>query len=54
MHLLKLFSVDRKGVLHGVTHVLLELELCLHRVKVSTAPDGRGMYLFFITDGMRV
>ncbi|KAG1339196.1 ACT domain-containing protein ACR9 [Cocos nucifera] len=54
MYLLKLFSVDRKGLLHDVTHVLCELELLLHRVKVSTTPDGRVMDLFFITDGMEL
>lgn len=54
MYLLKLFSVDRKGLLHDVTHVLSELELCIHRVKVSTTPDGRVMDLFFITDGMEL
>ncbi|KAK8926211.1 hypothetical protein KSP39_PZI019010 [Platanthera zijinensis] len=54
MYLLKLFSVDRNGLLHDVTHVLSELELCIHRVKVSTTPDGRVMDLFFITDGMEL
>ncbi|KAL0918116.1 hypothetical protein M5K25_010107 [Dendrobium thyrsiflorum] len=51
-YLLKLFSVNRKGLLHDITHVLCELDLCIHRVKVSTTPDGRVMDLFFITDGM--
>ncbi|XP_020577825.1 ACT domain-containing protein ACR9 [Phalaenopsis equestris] len=50
--LLKLFSVNRKGLLHDITHVLCELDLCIHRVKVSTTPDGKVMDLFFITDGM--
>ncbi|XP_072983820.1 ACT domain-containing protein ACR9-like [Typha latifolia] len=54
MHLLKLFSTDRKGLLHDVTHVLCELELLIHRVKVSTTPDGRVVDLFFITDGMEL
>ncbi|XP_020241412.1 ACT domain-containing protein ACR9-like [Asparagus officinalis] len=53
-YLLKLFSVDRKGLLHDVTHVLSELELLIQRVKVSTTPDGRVMDLFFITDGMEL
>lgn len=78
MYLLKLLSVDRKGLLHGkyicellvrflrlrseivkciecdadVTQVLCELELLIHRVKVSTTPDGGVVDLFFITDGM--
>lgn len=41
---------DRKGLLHDVTKVLCELELTIKRVKVSTAPDGRVMDLFFVTD----
>ncbi|KAG0487794.1 hypothetical protein HPP92_006605 [Vanilla planifolia] len=53
-YLLKLFSVDRKGLLHDVTHVLCELDLCIQRVKVSTTPDERVMDLFFITDGMEL
>ncbi|EEF29007.1 ACT domain-containing protein ACR10 [Ricinus communis] len=43
-------SYDREGLLHDVTEVLCELELTIKRVKVSTAPDGRVMDLFFITD----
>ncbi|XP_042408823.1 ACT domain-containing protein ACR9-like [Zingiber officinale] len=54
MYLLKLFSVDRKGLLHDVTQVLGELELLIHRVKVSTTPDGRVIDFFFITDGMEL
>ncbi|XP_052156699.1 ACT domain-containing protein ACR9 isoform X1 [Oryza glaberrima] len=53
-YLLKLFSADRKGLLHDVTHILSELELIIHRVKVSTTPDGRVIDLFFITDGMEL
>ncbi|KAK9282679.1 hypothetical protein L1049_010899 [Liquidambar formosana] len=41
---------DSKGLLHDVTEVLCELELTIKRVKVSTAPDGRVMDLFFVTD----
>ncbi|KAJ8491609.1 hypothetical protein OPV22_013330 [Ensete ventricosum] len=54
VYLLKLFSVDRKGLLHDVTQVLCELELLIHWVKVSTTPDGRVVDLFFITDGMEL
>lgn len=36
----------------NVTHVLCELELVIQRVKISTTPDGRVMYPFFITDSM--
>ncbi|PIN01604.1 [Protein-PII] uridylyltransferase [Handroanthus impetiginosus] len=43
-------TYDRKGLLHDVTEVLYELELTIKRVKVHTAPDGRVMDLFFITD----
>lgn len=43
-------SCDRKGLSHDVTRVLCELELTIKRVKVSTAPDGRVMHLFFVTD----
>ncbi|KAM0953569.1 putative [Protein-PII] uridylyltransferase [Dioscorea sansibarensis] len=52
MYLLKLFSADRKGLLHDVTQVLSDLDLLIHRVKVSTTPDGRVIDLFFITDGL--
>ncbi|KAF5191111.1 Act domain-containing protein [Thalictrum thalictroides] len=48
--LLKFRGVDRKGLLHDVTHVLCELELIIKRVKVSTTPDGTVVDLFFITD----
>uniref|UniRef100_A0A804PS12 ACT domain-containing protein ACR n=1 Tax=Zea mays TaxID=4577 RepID=A0A804PS12_MAIZE len=53
-YLLKLLSPDRKGLLHDVTHILSDLELIIHRVKVSTTPDGRVVDLFFITDGMEL
>ncbi|KAL4621549.1 hypothetical protein ACB092_06G236900 [Castanea dentata] len=43
-------SCDRKGLLHDVTEVLFVLELTIKRVKVSTTPDGRVMFLFFLTD----
>ncbi|KAK4578687.1 hypothetical protein RGQ29_028682 [Quercus rubra] len=43
-------SSDRKGLLHDVTEVLFVLELTIKRVKVSTTPDGRVMFLFFVTD----
>ncbi|RWR81637.1 ACT domain-containing protein ACR9 isoform X2 [Cinnamomum micranthum f. kanehirae] len=41
VYLLKFLSVNRKGLLHDVTQVLSDLELTIHRVKVSTMPDGR-------------
>ncbi|KAL6864663.1 hypothetical protein ACP4OV_015814 [Aristida adscensionis] len=53
-YLLKLLSADRKGLLHDVTHILSDLELIIHRLKVSTTPDGRVVDLFFITDGMEL
>ena len=33
-----------------ITEVLSELELIIHKVKISTTPDGRVVDLFFITD----
>ncbi|CAK9143015.1 unnamed protein product [Ilex paraguariensis] len=41
---------DRKGLLHDISKALCKLELTIKRVKVSTAPDGRVMDLFFVTD----
>ncbi|KAG9444981.1 hypothetical protein H6P81_016321 [Aristolochia fimbriata] len=52
LYFLKFFCLNRKGLLHDVTHVLCELELIIQRVKVSTTPDGRVMDLFFITDSL--
>lgn len=52
LYLLKVFSLDRKGLVHDVTKVLCELELSIQRVKVTTTPDGKVLDLFFITDGM--
>ncbi|KAL3807717.1 hypothetical protein ACJIZ3_012508 [Penstemon smallii] len=52
LYLLKVFCLDRKGLLHDVTKVLCELELTIQRVKVMTTPDGKVLDLFFITDGM--
>nr|XP_043632443.1 ACT domain-containing protein ACR9-like [Erigeron canadensis] len=53
-YLLKVFSLDRKGLIHDVTKVLCELELVIQRVKVTTTPDGKVLDLFFITDGMNL
>lgn len=50
VYLLKFCSLDRKGLLHDVTHVLDELEHKIQRVKVTTTPDGCVLDLFFITD----
>ncbi|KAF5200898.1 Act domain-containing protein [Thalictrum thalictroides] len=52
VYLLKLFCLDRKGLLYDVTKVLTELELTIQRVKVMTTPDDKVMDLFFITDNM--
>uniref|UniRef100_A0A7N0T6L2 ACT domain-containing protein ACR n=1 Tax=Kalanchoe fedtschenkoi TaxID=63787 RepID=A0A7N0T6L2_KALFE len=41
---------DGQDFLHDVTGVLRALELTIKRVKVSTAPDGKVMDLFYITD----
>ncbi|KAL3850693.1 hypothetical protein ACJIZ3_012575 [Penstemon smallii] len=50
VYLLKFCSIDRRGLLYDVTHVLDELELSIQRVKVTTTPDGRVVDLFFIKD----
>ncbi|VFQ99403.1 unnamed protein product [Cuscuta campestris] len=52
IYLLKVFCLDRKGLLHDVTKVLCELELLIQRLKVMTTPDGKVLDLFFITDAM--
>lgn len=52
VYLLKVFCLDRKGLLHDVTKILCELELTIQRVKVMTTPDDKVLDLFFITDGM--
>ncbi|KAL4556863.1 hypothetical protein LXL04_035028 [Taraxacum kok-saghyz] len=50
VYLLKVFSLDRKGLIHDVTEVLCELELTIQSLKVMTNPDGKVLDLFFITD----
>eukprot|EP01018_Ginkgo_biloba_P031220 Gb_38010 [translate_table: standard] len=50
VYLLQLCSLDRAGLLNDVSQVLWELELTIHKVKVSTTPEGKVMDLFFITD----
>ncbi|KAI3508602.1 hypothetical protein L1887_23611 [Cichorium endivia] len=50
IYLLKVFSLDRKGLIHDVTEVLCELELTIQSVKVMTNPDGKVLDLFFVTD----
>ncbi|CAH2065267.1 unnamed protein product [Thlaspi arvense] len=52
VYLLKFFCLDRRGLLHDVTQVLIELELSIQTVKVTTTPDERVLDLFFITDNM--
>ncbi|CAI9273537.1 unnamed protein product [Lactuca saligna] len=54
LYLLKVFSLDRKGLIHDVTKVLCDLDLAIQRVKVTTTPDGKVLDLFFITDGMEL
>ncbi|PSS33286.1 ACT domain-containing protein [Actinidia chinensis var. chinensis] len=51
-YMLKMFCVDRKGLLHDVTKALCQLELTIQRVKVMTTPDDKVLDLFFITDNM--
>ncbi|KAK7402178.1 hypothetical protein VNO78_14232 [Psophocarpus tetragonolobus] len=50
LYLLYLCCLDRKGLLHDVTHVLSQLELTIHKVKVTTTPDATVLDLFFVTD----
>ncbi|EPS62989.1 hypothetical protein M569_11799 [Genlisea aurea] len=52
IYLLKFCALDREGLLHDVTRVLLQLELTIERVKVSTTPDGHVLDLFFIQDDL--
>ncbi|KAI3960913.1 hypothetical protein MKW98_019114 [Papaver atlanticum] len=54
VYLLKFCCLDRKGLLHDVTHVLFDLELTIQRVKVMTTPDDKVMDLFFITDTLKL
>ncbi|KAI3976205.1 hypothetical protein MKX01_019151 [Papaver californicum] len=54
VYLLKFCCLDRKGLLHDVTHVLFDLELTIPRVKVMTTPDDKVMDLFFITDTLEL
>nr|XP_043614978.1 ACT domain-containing protein ACR9-like [Erigeron canadensis] len=52
VYVLKVFSMDRKGLIHDVTKVLCDLELTIQRLKVMTTPDGKVLDLFFITDNL--
>lgn len=54
LYMLKVFSLDQKGLLHDITKVLSELELVIQRVKVMTTPDDRVLDLVFITDSMEL
>lgn len=54
VYLLKIFCLDRKGLLHDVTRILCDLDLLIQRVKVTTTPDERVLDLFFITDTMEL
>ncbi|KAG6554534.1 hypothetical protein Mapa_003913 [Marchantia paleacea] len=48
--LLQVSAVDRTGLLNLVTQKLWELELTIHKVKVSTSPEGKAVNLFWIYD----
>ncbi|KAH9572703.1 hypothetical protein CY35_02G166000 [Sphagnum magellanicum] len=48
--LLQVWSLDRTGLLNDVVQKLWELELTIHKVKVSTSPDNKSINLFFVTD----
>eukprot|EP00249_Psilotum_nudum_P013972 c24601_g1_i3 orf=129-1481(+) len=50
VYILKVFSSDRPGLLNDMTQFLWELEVTIHKMKVSTRPDGKVVDLFYITD----
>ncbi|KAF5794846.1 putative [Protein-PII] uridylyltransferase [Helianthus annuus] len=54
LYLLKVFSMDRRGLIHDVTKLLCDLELTIQRLKVMTTPDGKVLDLFFVTDSMNI
>lgn len=54
LYMLKVFCLDRKGLLHDVTKALHQLELTIQKVKVMTTPDDKVLDLFFITDNMNL
>ncbi|GAB2235049.1 hypothetical protein Droror1_Dr00004327 [Drosera rotundifolia] len=54
LYLLKFCCLDRRGLLHDVTQVLVVLELKIESVKVTTTPDGRVLDLFFIRDNVEL
>ncbi|XP_076935232.1 ACT domain-containing protein ACR9-like [Bidens hawaiensis] len=54
LYLLKVFSMDRRGLIHDVTKLLCDLELTIPRLKEMTTPDGKVLDLFFVTDSMNV
>lgn len=43
-------SSDRAGLLNDVAQATWELELTIHKMKVTTSPDGKAVNLFYITD----
>lgn len=50
VYVLRIFSMDRVGLLNDMTQGLWELEIIIQKVKASTTPEGRVMDLFFVTD----
>ncbi|KAK1415578.1 hypothetical protein QVD17_31361 [Tagetes erecta] len=54
LYLLKVFSMDRKGLIHDVSKLLCDLELTIQRLKVMTTPDGKVFDLFFVTDSLNI
>ncbi|GJP42724.1 hypothetical protein CLOM_g2261, partial [Closterium sp. NIES-68] len=51
--LLQVQASDRCGLLNDMTQLLWELELTIHRVNVSTSPDGQAIDFFFVTDNRK-
>ncbi|KAL3688508.1 hypothetical protein R1sor_014817 [Riccia sorocarpa] len=50
LYILQVSAIDRTGLLNLVTQKLWELELTIHKVKVSTSPEGKAVNLLLISD----
>lgn len=44
------FSKIFVSAIADVAQKLWELEFTIHKVKISTSPDGKAVNLFFVTD----
>ena len=52
LYILQVEAHDRVGLLHDVTLALWELQLTVHRAHVTTAPCGKAVDLFYVTDDL--